>query len=87
MPIADGIASETCSTCVDLYRLRAKNEAALQLARKLYLAALRTADLASLADVEEELKQTAAARTIIGHTIQTHQARQHTHSPAGALAA
>jgi hypothetical protein len=87
MPTVFGIASDTCSTCLDLHRLRARNEAALSHARKSYLAALRTADRGSLADLEEELKQTAAAETIIAHTIRTHQARQHTESRVGALAA
>jgi hypothetical protein len=87
MRIAHGIASETCSTCADLHRLRAKNEAALRSAQKLYLAALQTADLTSLSDLEEELKQTMAARKIIAYTIETHHARQHRHSPAVVLAA
>jgi hypothetical protein len=87
MPIAYGIASETCSTCADLHRLRATSEAALCCAHKLYLAALRSADRASLADLEEELKQTTAARTIIGYTILAHRDRQHAHGRAEALAA
>jgi hypothetical protein len=87
MPVAYGIASETCSTCADLHRLRATSEAALCCAQNLYLAALRSADRASLADLEEELKQITAARTIIEYTIRAHRSRQHAHSPADALAA
>jgi hypothetical protein len=74
---ADRIASQACPTCLDLYRLRARNDAAFRRARRHYLAALRTAKPHALSDLNEELKQTRAARSIIGYTIQTHQARQH----------
>ena len=78
MPVHE-IASLTCScpTCEELQKLRQKNEAAYRTAHKQFLTALRTADRASLPDLEEELKQTSASRKIIAYTMQAHQAKQH----------
>lgn len=77
MPTAREIASETCPTCADLYRLHARNEAALRTAHRLYRAALGASTADSLSELAEELKQTTAARSVIGYTIQTHRIRQH----------
>jgi hypothetical protein len=81
------IANETCPTCLDLHNLYERNAASLRDARKLCLAALRTADLSPLSTLEEELKQSAAARKIIGHAIRQHQAKQHARVPQFPLAA
>jgi len=70
------MSCETCPTCVELYRLRARNRAALRRVQK-YSALPCDARPPALADLDEELKQTTAARTIIGYTIRTHRARQH----------
>jgi len=51
------------------------------------VAALRSAEAAALRALEEEWKQTSAARKTIGYTIQEHQARQHAEVSAAALAA
>ncbi len=81
MTVADITHSNTCLTCEDLRRLYARNEVALRRARRLYLTALRADDAAAFPDLEEELKQTSAARKIIGYTIQRHQAKQHSQVP------
>ena len=75
MPLAYATSSQTCPTCADLYRLRARNEAAIRAALDHYLTALRSAS--PLADLDEELRQGAAARTIIGYTIRRHRATRH----------
>jgi len=86
MTVAHAIHSATCPTCAELCGLQARNEEALQRARKLLLAALRSEDGAAAEEMEEELKQTAAARKIIAYTLEAHRARFHA-SAAVALAA
>jgi hypothetical protein len=86
MKLAAETSSKTCPTCADLRRLRARNEAARRNTFKHFLAASDSPATASLPGLDEELKQTAAARLIIGYTLRTHVARQHAR-PADALGA
>jgi hypothetical protein len=86
MKLAAECSSKTCPTCAELRRLRARNEAARRNTFKHFLAASNSPATALLPDLDEELKQTAAARLIIGYTLRTHLARQHAPS-AGAMGA
>ena len=65
------LSSKSCSTCEDLRRV-ARNEAALRNARNLYRATVEAIDSPALQNLEEELKQTSAARKLICYAIQAH---------------
>ena len=76
-PYAFRPSSQPCSTCEDLRRLHARGEAALRNVRKLYSAAVEAADSPALQNLEEELKQTSAARNLIRYALQAHLTSRH----------
>ena len=76
-----------CSTCEDLRRLKACIEPALRNPRNLYRAALQTTDSAALKNLEEELKQTSAARKFVSYVVEAHLTNQHTQTCGVRLAA
>ncbi len=71
-PYACRLSSKPCSTCEDLRRLKARSGAALRNARNLYRAAVEAIDPVGLQNLEEEWKQTSAARRLICYSIQAH---------------
>jgi hypothetical protein len=76
-----------CSTCEDLRRLNARSEGALRNARSLYWAAVKEIDSAALQNLEEELKQTSAARKFVCFVVEAHLINQHTQTCGVRLAA
>jgi hypothetical protein len=78
LDLHDLVVGQRCSTCEHLRRLHARSDAALRDARNLYGAAVKAIDFAALPNLEEELKQTSAARDLICHAIQAHLTSQHT---------
>ena len=86
-PYAFALSSKPCSTCEDLRRLMARIEAAQGNARSLYRSAVEAIDSPALENLEEELKQTSAARQLICYAIQTHLTRQHSQTRSVRLAA
>jgi hypothetical protein len=81
------LSSEPCSTREDLRRLKARIEAAHRNARNLHGAAAKMTDSAALQNLEEELKQTSAARKLIWDAIQAHLTSQHSETHGVRLAA
>jgi hypothetical protein len=75
MATAHGAQIDTCTMCEELRRLCARNEAALSIAQRMYRAALEECDAAAMPEIEEELKQTSAARKVIRYALQEHRAR------------
>jgi hypothetical protein len=80
------LTSNGCSTCEGLRRLYARNEAALCDAQNLYKAAVKAADSTTLPNLEDEVKQTSAAREMICYAIHAHSTGKHSQTP-GVLAA
>ena len=80
-------SSKPCSTCENLRRLKTRLEAALRNARNLYRAVAKTIDSAALQNLEEELKQTSAARKLICCAIQAHLTSRHSQTRDVRLAA
>jgi hypothetical protein len=76
-PCAIRLSSKSCATCEDLRRLKARSDTALRNARNLYRAADKTTNAAALQNLEEELKQTSAARKLICYAIHAHLTNQH----------
>jgi len=80
-------SSKPCSTCEDLGRLKVRIEAALRNVRKRCRAAVEAIDSPALQNLEEELKQTSAARKLICHAIHAHLTDQHTQTLGVRMAA
>jgi hypothetical protein len=81
------LSSKCCSTCEGLRRLHARSGAALRSARNLYRDTVKAIDSVALQNLEEELKQTSAARKLICYAIQAHLTRQHSQTRDVRLAA
>jgi hypothetical protein len=81
------LSSKRCSTCEDLRRLNNRTEAALRNARNLYRTSVKAIDSAALQNLEEELKQTSAARKLICYAVQAHLTNRHSQTRGVSLAA
>jgi hypothetical protein len=81
------LSSKDCSICEDHHRFKARIEAAVRNARNLYRASLKTTDSAAQQNLEEELKQTSAARKLICYAIKAHLTSQHSQTHGVRLAA
>jgi hypothetical protein len=86
-PYAGRLTSRPCSICPDLRRLVARITAALRNARNLHSAVEKALDSAALHNLEEELKQTSAARTLTLCAIQAHLTSHHSQTRGVRLAA
>jgi hypothetical protein len=81
------LSSKPCSTCEDLHQLKARIEAARRNAWNLYRAAMKAPDSAALQNLEEELKQTSAAQTLVCYAVHAHPTNQHSQTRGVCLAA
>jgi len=79
-------SSKPYSTCEDLRRLKACIADARRGTRNPYRAALNAIDSAALPNLEEELKQTSAAHSLVCHSVNAHLADQHSQAFGGRLA-